>query len=121
MTRQPDVSSLLPLTPRVLLILWALDEGPQHGYRLLRMAEELGRGHVSIGPASLYESITALEKRRLIEQSDAPMGVDRDDKRRRYFRLTDLGRDALKAEANRVASVAFDLRKAGLVDVAGRS
>lgn len=121
MKRQPDVSSLLPLTPRVLLILWALDEGPQHGYRLLKMAEELGRGRVSIGPASLYESIAALEKRDLIERAQTPEGVDRADKRRRYFQLSDRGRETLKAEANRVARLAVDLRKAGLVDAGGRS
>lgn len=118
---QPDVSSLLPLTPRVLLILWALEERPQHGYRLLKMAEELGRGRVSIGPASLYESIAALEKRDLIEPTVEPQGVDREDKRRRYFQLTDRGRKVLKAEANRVARLAVDLREAGLVDSGGRS
>ena len=118
---QPDVSSLLPLTPRVLLILWALEDGPQHGYRLLKMAEELGRGRVSIGPASLYESIAALEKRDFIERTVEPQGVDREDKRRRYFQLTDRGRKVLKAEANRVARLAVDLREAGLVDSGGRS
>ena len=118
---QPDVSSLLPLTPRVFLILWALEERPQHGYRLLKMAEELGRGRVSIGPASLYESIAALEKRDLIERTVEPQGVDREDKRRRYFQLTDRGRRVLKAEANRVARLAVDLREAGLVDSGGRS
>ena len=118
---QPDVSSLLPLTPRVFLILWALEERPQHGYRLLKMAEELGRGRVSIGPASLYESIAALEKRDLIERTVEPQGVDREDKRRRYFQLTDRGREVLKAEANRVARLAVDLREAGLVDSGGRS
>ncbi len=118
---QPDVSSLLPLTPRVFLILWALEERPQHGYRLLKIAEELGRGRVSIGPASLYESIAALEKRDLIERTVEPQGVDREDKRRRYFQLTDRGREVLKAEANRVARLAVDLREAGLVDSGGRS
>jgi DNA-binding PadR family transcriptional regulator len=121
MRPQPDVSSLLPLTPRVFLILWALEERPQHGYRLLKMAEELGRGRVSIGPASLYESIAALEKRDLIERTVEPQGVDREDKRRRYFQLTDRGREVLKAEANRVARLAVDLREAGLVDSGGRS
>lgn len=121
MPRKTDVSAHVPLTPRVLLILWALADGAQHGYRLLKVAEELGRGKVSIGPASLYESVDTLRKRGLIEQAKPPGDADRDDKRRRYFRLTQRGRDVLKAEANRLALLADDLRKAGLIEALRRS
>jgi DNA-binding PadR family transcriptional regulator len=116
MRDKPSVAALLPLTPRVLLILWSLAEGPQHGYRLLKVTEELGRGRVSIGPASLYESINTLKKRGLIEHANAPRDADRDDVRRRYFKLTRRGRQLLRAEANRVNTLAEDLRAAGLVD-----
>jgi DNA-binding PadR family transcriptional regulator len=116
MGRAPDISSLVPLTPRVLLILWALADGPQHGYRVLKIAEELGRGLVSIGPASLYEAINTLRNRGLIEQTTAPPDVDRDDARRRYFRLTSRGHLLLKTEANRLAALGEDLRRAGLAD-----
>jgi DNA-binding PadR family transcriptional regulator len=121
MGREKDISSLVPLTPRVLLILWALAEGPQHGYRVLKIAEELGRGLVSIGPASLYESINTLRNRGLIEHTKAPPDADRDDARRRYFRLTTRGRALLRAEANRLAALGEDLRRAGFVDSASSS
>jgi DNA-binding PadR family transcriptional regulator len=113
---KPEVSTLLPLTPRVLLILWSLADRPQHGYRILAIAEELGRGRVSIGPASLYESINTLKERGLIEHTQAPRNADRDDERRRYFKLTRRGRELLRAEASRVNALAEDLRAAGLVD-----
>ena len=121
MARKPGVSPHVPLTPRVLLILWALADGPQHGYRLRRRAEELGRGHVSISPASLYESMNALRRRGLIEHAKAPADADRDDKRRRYFRLTKRGRDVLKAEASRLAWLTTDLRRDGLIEARQRS
>ena len=105
----------LPLTPRVLLILWALESGPQHGYRLLQELEERGRGRVSIGPASLYEAIQTLQRRDWIAPVDAP---DDADSRRRYFRLTDHGRSVLRAEAQRLADLVNDLRVDGLVDSA---
>ena len=105
----------LPLTPRVLLILWALESGPLHGYRLLQELEERGRGRVSIGPASLYESIQTLRRRGWIEPTDAP---DDTDSRRRYFRLTRSGRSLLVAEARRLSDLVDDLRLAGLVDSA---
>lgn len=116
MPAKTDVSTFLPLTPRVLLILWSLVDGPQHGYRLLKVAEELGRGRVSIGPASLYESITTLRKRGLIAHAKAPGDADRDDARRRYFKLTKKGNELLRAEANRVTALAKDLQMAGLAD-----
>ena len=110
--KRRGADDLLPLTPRVLLILWGLSEGPQHPYRLLKTTEELGRGRVAIGPASLYEAIHSLRKKGLIEESAAPEDVDRTDSRRRYFKLTSLGRAALEAEAGRLTTLAEDLRRA---------
>lgn len=109
------MSNELPLTPRVFLILCALEEGPQHGYRLLSEVERLGRGKVSIGPASLYEAIQTLSRRGWIEPAPLPASADQ---RRRYFRLTDAGHAMLRAEANRLAYLVDDLRAAGLVSSA---
>jgi DNA-binding PadR family transcriptional regulator len=116
--KKREIEQLLPLTPRVLLILWGLAEGPQHGYRLLKTTEELGRGRVSIGPASLYEAIHSLKAKGLVDESAAPEG-ERTDSRRRYFALTDLGRRVLEAEAERVLELAEDLRRAEVLS-AGR-
>lgn len=110
--KRPGTDGLLPLTPRVLLILWGLSDGPRHPYRLLKTTEELGRGRVTIGPASLYEAIHSLRKKGLIEESQAPDDADRTDSRRRYFKLTSLGRAALEAEADRLTTLAEDLRRA---------
>ena len=116
MARTPaSIESLLPLTPRVLLILWGLHDGPQHPYRLLRIAEDLGRGRVSIGPASLYEAIHALRDKGLIAESTAPDDEPDPDSRRRYFKLTRLGRDVLQAEADRIAELSNDLRRARIM------
>lgn len=106
----------LPLTPRVMLILWALDTGPKHGYRLLSEVEELGRGRVSIGPASLYESIHSLRRKGWIEPTAAPPDAASHDQRRRYFQLTTTGTDILRAEASRLSELVDDLRSGGLVD-----
>jgi len=108
----------LPLTPRVMLILWALDAGPKHGYRLLSEVEELGRGRVSIGPASLYESIQSLRRKGWIEPTGAPADAASPDRRRRYFQLTAAGGEILRAEASRLSELVDDLRARGLVDQA---
>jgi len=109
--RSRDVDHFLPLTPRVLLILWGLDQGPQHPYRLLRTAEELGRGKVAIGPASLYEAIRALRSKGLIEESEPPDDLPAPGPPRHYFQLTPFGRAVLHAEAGRIRDLAIDLRR----------
>lgn len=113
-----DVDDLLPLTPRVFLLLWTLEqEGPMHGYALLERIEERGGGQVTIGPASLYEAIQTLNERGLVEPSEPPPGAE-PDRRRRYFRLTGVGREVLQTEAQRLADLVEQLRADGLVSPA---
>lgn len=110
-----DADNLLPLTPRVFLLLWALEqEGPMHGYALLQRIEERGAGQVTIGPASLYEAIQTLHDRGLVEPTAPPADAE-PDRRRRYFRLTRSGRDVLQTEARRLAELVDRLREDGLV------
>lgn len=113
--RQPDVEDLLPLTPRVFLILWALSEREQHGYSLLTEVEELSRGRVSIKPGSLYEAIQTLESRGLIAAAIDDDGDRASTRQRRTYRLTDFGREVLDAEALRLAELVEDLMASKLV------
>ena len=107
-----DIESLLPLTPRVFLILWALTDGERHGYRLLREVEELSRGRVTIKPGSLYEAIQTLESRGLIE---ATTNDEEAGRQRRDYRLSAFGRQVLDAEAQRLADLVEDLRASKLI------
>ena len=109
-----SIDEHLPLTPRVVLILWALRDKPRHGYALLDAVEELAQGRVSIGPASLYEAIHTLQERGWVDEAEPPTG--KIDRRRRYLRLTRLGDEVLRAEARRLAGLVEDLRDAGLVE-----
>jgi DNA-binding PadR family transcriptional regulator len=82
-----------------LLIMTSLAEGPKHGYAITQDVEELAG--VKLGPGTLYGAIARLEERGLIEPLDA-------DDRRRPYRLTGSGAEALRAgltAQKRVASV----------------
>jgi DNA-binding PadR family transcriptional regulator len=57
-----------------------------------------------MGPGTLYGSIKRMLKVDLIEESDERADPEMDDQRRRYYRLTDLGRRTLRMEAERLAS-----------------
>lgn len=100
----PDSSSdFLPLPHLSLHVLLALSEGERHGWAVIRRIEELTEGVWSPSAGSLYLSMVRLEKLGLIEGAAAPS--DSTDTRRRYYRLTALGKRVLEAEMDRLAGL----------------
>ncbi len=99
-----DVAEFLPLPQTHFHVLVALTAGPQHGYAIMQAVEVPSNGLVRMGPATLYGTL-----RRLCEQGLAEELADRpqpdNDQRRRYYRLTDLGRAVLLAESDRLADL----------------
>lgn len=98
-------SSLTPLTPAVFHILLALAGGEQHGYEIMKQVQRDSRGQVTMGPGTLYGSIKRMLADTLIEESGERPDPTMDDERRRYYRLTDLGRRALLAELQRYREI----------------
>jgi DNA-binding PadR family transcriptional regulator len=79
-----------------VLILTSLAAEPRHGYALLRDIEDFAG--VRLGPGTLYGAIGRLEERGLIE----PMG---ESGRRRPYRITAAGADALRASIAELRSI----------------
>ncbi|MDX1417064.1 MAG: PadR family transcriptional regulator [Candidatus Promineifilaceae bacterium] len=92
----------LPLTPTVFNILLALADGEKHGYGMMLEIEANTDGQMLMGPGTLYGSIKRMLKAGLIEESDERPDAKMDDQRRRYYRLTGLGRRTLQLEAERL-------------------
>jgi len=104
-SREPRQADFLPLTPAVLHILLALADGEQHGYAIAQAIEALTEGAVRMGPGTLYGSIGRMVASGLIEESARPRGRTGDDDRRRFYRMTQLGRRVLESETERLARV----------------
>ncbi len=100
-----DPFELLPLTPAVFHILLALSDGDKHGYAIMQEVETRSAGVVRIGPGTLYRSIQKMENDGLIEESEERPGAESDDERRRYYRMTELGKAVAVAEAQRLADM----------------
>ena len=100
----PGPEAFLPLTNASLHILLALGDGERHGYAIMQDVRESSAGAIRLGPGTLYRSIQDLLEDALIEESSRRPTAD-EDQRRRYYRLTGLGRRVLAAEAQRLASV----------------
>ena len=104
-TKDTRPSDFLPLTPAVLHILLAVADGDQHGYAIAQAVEELTEGTVRMGPGTLYGSIGRMVASGLLEESSRPRGRATDDERRRFYRMTPLGRRVLESETDRLARV----------------
>jgi DNA-binding PadR family transcriptional regulator len=103
-SKTPRPADFLPLTPAVLHILLALADGEQHGYAVAQAVESMTDGAVRMGPGTLYGSIGRMVVSGLIEEASRPRGRA-DDERRRFYRMTVLGRRVLELETDRLARV----------------
>ncbi len=113
MTAPSDPSELLPLTPVAFEILLSLTEENRHGYAIMRAVEERAAGRGRLHAGSLYRALARLLDSGLIEERDPPL--EETDERRRYYRLTRLGRRVAVAEARRLESQVGAARDLGLL------
>jgi DNA-binding PadR family transcriptional regulator len=104
----------LPLTPAVLDIMLALGDGELHGYGIMREVKQRTGGRRHLAPGTLYRSLGQMEERGWVVESDERPDPDLDDERRRYYRLTDLGRKVAVAEVERLEGVVRAARSKGL-------
>jgi DNA-binding PadR family transcriptional regulator len=100
-----EPESLLPLTPAVFHVLLALAGGERHGYAIMQEVGESTGGKIKMGPGTLYGTIKRLLEAQLVVESDERPDPHLDDERRRYYRLTGVGEQVVKAEARRYAEI----------------
>ena len=89
----------LPLSQATYYILLSLRE-VRHGYAIMQDVEEISHGEVTMGPGTLYGALGKLEKQKIIAKAD----VDEED-RRKYYRLTTLGKEIVQLEYKRLESL----------------
>jgi DNA-binding PadR family transcriptional regulator len=113
--RPPVPESFLPLPRDTFHILVSLADRERHGYSVMQDVAERTDGALRLSPSSLYASIKRLLGQGLIEELDERPDPKHDDERRRYYRLSRLGRQVAMAEARRLARLLSDARATGLL------
>jgi len=83
-------------------MLLALTEGERHGYALKREILARTKGKLNLGSGALYGSINKLLEQGWIEESEERPDPHLDDERRRYYKITPLGEQAVRSEAARL-------------------
>src|SRR5580658_1658632 len=94
--------SFLHLKPHWFHVLLSLADQEQHGYGIMQEVLARTSGKVRLWPATLYGTLKRLMDEDLIEESATRPAPEQDDARRRYYRLTRLGRRVLAAESERL-------------------
>jgi DNA-binding PadR family transcriptional regulator len=98
-TEKTAAQALLPLPLPIFHMLLALTDGERHGYALKREILRRTGGKLNLGSGALYGSISRMLDQGLIEESEERPDLHLDDERRRYYRITPLGRRVAQAEA----------------------
>jgi DNA-binding PadR family transcriptional regulator len=104
----PDFDRYLPLSPATLHILLSLAGEDLHGYGIMQEIARQSEGKYKVGPGTLYDNLQKLIDREWVEELGSRKSDD--DPRRRYYRLTPVGRGILAAETARLAGVVREAR-----------
>ena len=110
---QVAVTSMLPVKSTVFLILLALAEEPRHGYGIMLDVKQRSDGTVNLGTSHLYRHLKRLLEDALVEE--VSVEDESDDPRRRYYQLTDFGRELLEAESTRLKNLVEQSQQLGFV------
>src|SRR6202046_2821782 len=110
MSKPSSPQELLPLTPPVFHILLALAAEERHGYGIMQdVARQTGNA-LQLGPGTLYGCLKRMHAAGLVEECDERPDPALDDERRRYYRMTRLGKRVVRAETERLADAVIVAR-----------
>lgn len=90
------------MVPHWFFILVSLADEQRHGSAIMREVLRVTEGAVRLWPVKLYSTLDELADEGLIEElaaGDHPEGKSR---KRRYYRITPSGREALATETRRL-------------------
>ncbi len=95
----------LPLKPTDYLTLVALGDGERHGYGLVKQIETLSGGTLRLVPGNFYSVLRRLMNAGLLDEAARRPADDLDNRRRRYYAISPLGRAVAAAETARLKSL----------------
>jgi DNA-binding PadR family transcriptional regulator len=113
--RLPGPEGYLPLTPAVLDIMVALGDEEMHGYAIMQEVRRRTQGRRRLAPGTLYRSLRQMEERGWVVEAEERPEPGLDDERRRYYRLTELGKKVAMAELERLEGLVGAARSKGFV------
>jgi len=84
----------VPMTETGFYILFCLQK-ERHGYSITQKVKELTEGQLSISPGTMYGTLSKMEK-------DGLIVFVREEEKRKLYQITELGRQILDLETQRI-------------------
>ncbi len=100
----------LPMKADEFHILLALEQTDLHGYALLQEVQRASGHRIAMAPSPFYRKLKRLDEQGLLRETESRPAPELDDERRRYYGLSELGREVLAAEARRLIALAGEER-----------
>lgn len=85
----------VPMTETCFYILYCLQE-EMHGYNIGLKVKKMTGNEINISPGTMYGSLAKMEKDGLIH-------FTREEEKRKFYQITDLGKELLKLELRRIS------------------
>ena len=108
MKKPPDSDAFLPLKPHWFHVLLSLADDDRHGYGIMQEVARQSEGQYKLGPGTLYDNLQKLIERRLVQPIGGRGGDD--DPRRRYYRISPLGKAVLSVEVERLETLVHEAK-----------
>lgn len=105
------------LTRAMTLILIVLSQGARHGYAIMTEIVSMTNAEYQVSPGTLYRSIGQMVKSGLVEEAPELFDPERDDERRKYYKITDQGRKTISAELRRLDRLVQGARSLGVFGI----
>ena len=109
----PAPEQHLPLHPLEFQVLLSLAEGVTHAYDVVQRIEARQPEWNQILPTNLYRRIWRLASAGLLEEVEVEASAE--ERRRKYFSITPLGRLVAQAEADRLRGLLLQAEQAGVL------
>ncbi|WP_212647210.1 PadR family transcriptional regulator [Candidatus Enterococcus clewellii] len=84
----------IPMTETGFYILYCLQD-ENHGYGIIQLVKELTNQEITISAGTMYGSLSKMEK-------DGLITVTKEENRRKFYLITDLGKEILSIEIRRI-------------------
>nr|WP_276323917.1 helix-turn-helix transcriptional regulator [Planococcus halocryophilus] len=84
----------MPMTETSFYILFALQD-EMHGYNIMNYVKILTKDEVALGAGTVYTSLSKMEK-------DGLIVLVKKESNRKFYKITDLGREILETEILRI-------------------
>jgi DNA-binding PadR family transcriptional regulator len=115
MSEKESIDALLPLQAASFHMLLSLADEDRHGYAIIQDIARRTNGDIRLSAGTLYRSIQRMQEQGLIVETKTRPAPEEDDERRRYYRITPLGKTVARAEVRRLQSLVKMARACGVV------